>query len=76
VTENDEPLLEREMVIATRELSREFDPVVPPSVVERTVQESFDGFAGSQIKTFVPILARRHARQQLRRLLRQRSSVA
>jgi hypothetical protein len=69
----DEPVLEREIVIATKELSEEFDRVVPANVVERAVQDSFEVFAGSQIKTYVPILARREARQQLRILLGQRS---
>jgi hypothetical protein len=73
---SDEPLLEREIHIATQELSQEFDRVVPSSVVQQTVQDSFEDFAGSQIKTFVPILATRQARQRLRRLLGDQSDVA
>jgi hypothetical protein len=64
---SEEPLLEREMNIATQELSREFGPDLPPVAVERAVKESFEGFEGSPIKTFVPILARRQARETLRR---------
>ena len=58
--------IQREVTSAASELSREFDRDVPVSEVHRAVRESFDRLADSPIKTFVPILARRDARDRLR----------
>jgi hypothetical protein len=59
--------LNRAMHDVTADLEREFGQVVPPDVVRQAVQQSFESFSGSRIQSFVPLLARRHARAHLRR---------
>ena len=54
----------------TSQLTEEFGPAVPAEVVRRTVADSFESFSDSRISGFVPILARRHARERLRRYAR------
>jgi hypothetical protein len=63
---DDDPVIEREIHTAAQELSREFDWAVPADEVQRTVLRSFDVLANSKIKAFVPVLARRQAKEELR----------
>jgi Protein-tyrosine-phosphatase-like, N-terminal domain len=63
---NDEPALDHAASAVTYELSREFEQVAPPDAVRAAVRESFESLATAPIKTYIPILARRIARERLR----------
>ena len=60
------PALDRQIVDVVNELAPEFEPVVGRDALQRTVRESFDRLSDAKIRAFVPILARRDARQRLR----------
>jgi len=57
---------DRQIQDVVTDLSGEFQSVVGRDVLERVVKESFDELSDARIKGFVPILARRLARQRLR----------
>ena len=74
----DEPsstLSHAEPSVANRELlrrlGREFDTRLPADVVVDAVLRAEAEMSSARIKTFVPILVERHARQQLREQARQ-----
>ena len=60
------PALDRQIDDAVNELAREFEPMVGRETLERIVRQSFERLSDAKIKAFVPILARRDARQRLR----------
>jgi hypothetical protein len=47
------------------EFSKEFGTKLAPSVVRRVVSESIEAYSEARIRSFVPILVRRHARERL-----------
>jgi hypothetical protein len=57
--------LERQIADVVNELSGEFGPLGRDALV-RVVRESFESLSDAKIKTFIPILARRAARERLR----------
>jgi hypothetical protein len=59
--------IDRIIVDVTNDLAEEFGHVVPLETVRQTVTQSFSSFSGSRIQSYVPVLARRQARQHLRR---------
>jgi len=54
----------------TDDLTREFEPNVPWDTIHEVVEDTFASLGGARIKSFVPILARRMARDRLRRMAR------
>src|SRR5437763_9384928 len=60
------PTLDRYIDDAVTELTREFEPLVGHEELRRVVRQSFEDLSDAKIKAFVPILARREARQRLR----------
>jgi len=60
------PTLDRQIDDVVNELAVEFEPLVGRDELHRVVHQSFEELAGAKIKSFVPILARRDARQRLR----------
>ena len=52
----------------TRDLLQEYGQRVSVEEVELVASQAVRAYAGSRIKTFVPILARREARSRLRRM--------
>jgi hypothetical protein len=60
------PALDRQIHDVVNELAGEFEPQVGREALERVVRESFEGLSEARIKSFIPILARRQARQRLR----------
>lgn len=64
----NEPSLDEQVHRVSTDLTREFAGVVSEPAVEAAVWESFHAFTHSPIRTFVPILAQRNARERLRRL--------
>lgn len=59
-----------EAIIETvrKELRPDFEQSYPPEVIETAARESVEEFqwGGVRIRTFVPLLARRRARERLR----------
>lgn len=53
------------------DLATEFRARVDEDDVRRTVEEAFESFSDSRIRAFVPILARRTARELLRARVRE-----
>ena len=47
------------------DLAKEFEPAVPLEMVQRVVADSFASLADARLKAYVPILARRLARDRL-----------
>ena len=64
--EGARPMLDRQIDEVVNELAGEFEPVVGRDELQRVVRQSFELLADAKIKAFVPILARRNARQRLR----------
>ena len=54
----------------TEDLTEEFAPNISRETVHRVVEDTFESLYDARIKSFVPILARRMARDQLRSLAR------
>jgi protein-tyrosine phosphatase-like protein/uncharacterized protein DUF3562 len=52
------------------DLTREFEPEIERDTVLRVVQDTFESLDDARIKSYVPILARRMARDRLRSLAR------
>jgi hypothetical protein len=50
------------------DLSKEFDRVLPMETVQRVVADSFASLADARLTVYVPILARRLARERLQAL--------
>ena len=57
----------RQLDRVRRELEREFAGRLPAPDVARQLEETVASFAGAPIRGFVPVLAQRRARAQLRR---------
>lgn len=55
----------RQLAIAETELTHEL-PDVPQQVVHTQVRRAFDSYQDAPIRDFVPLLVRRHVRDQLR----------
>ncbi len=49
-------------------LNEEFSGIFGPQTIERHIAESLSGLSGARIKTFVPLLCHRFARERLRAL--------
>ena len=60
------PTLDRLIDDVVSELAAEFEPLVGRDELVRTVRRCFEDLSEAKIKAFVPILARRDARQRLR----------
>ena len=60
------PTHDRQIDDVVNELAGEFEPLVGRDELRRVVRESFENLSDAKIKGFVPILARRDARQRLR----------
>ena len=58
----------RQLDAAVRDLVAEFADRVPQPVVEARFQEILRSFDGAPVRSFVPVLAGRAARQRLREL--------
>ena len=67
---SNEGLPEHHIHSVVGDLAIEFDTRVDEQEVRRAVEEAFGSYAESRIRTFVPILARRTARERLRARLR------
>jgi hypothetical protein len=52
----------------TDDLTREFEPEISRDAVSRVVEDTFESLDEARIKSYVPILARRIARDTLRSL--------
>jgi hypothetical protein len=50
------------------ELGHEFEGTLSFETVDRIVREAFEGLKGSKVRSFVPLFARRFARDRLRAL--------
>jgi hypothetical protein len=55
----------------TDDLIREFEPAVLRDTIHQVVTDTVDSLADARIKSYVPILVRRIARDRLRILTRQ-----
>jgi hypothetical protein len=53
---------------AVVDLGNEFEGTVSLEAVDRIVREAFEGLKGAKVRGFVPLLARRFARDRLRAL--------
>ncbi|HEU0104268.1 MAG TPA: hypothetical protein VFR07_18305 [Mycobacteriales bacterium] len=60
---------QRQLASVRAELVREFGDRVSPEQVQRMFEETVDRFDGAPIRSFVPVLAGRSARQDLRHVL-------
>jgi hypothetical protein len=47
------------------DLAKEFEPAVPSETIQRVVADSFASLSDARLKAYVPILARRLARERL-----------
>ena len=50
------------------DLAREFEPAIERDTVHRVVSDTYESLSDARITAFVPILARRLARERLRSL--------
>ena len=55
-----------EIVDIERRLITEFGPTVPAHMIVAAIADAFAGFEGAPIRTFIPLLVERKARDQLR----------
>jgi hypothetical protein len=49
------------------DLTREYEGLVPREAIDRAAEEALEELRGARLREYVPILARRLARQRLRR---------
>ena len=59
----------RQIERAREDLLREFDGRLPEAEVRQRFDEIVHGFDGAPVRSFVPVLAGRVARERLRRLV-------
>jgi hypothetical protein len=59
----------RQIERARQDLLREFDGRLPETEVRERFDEIVAGFEGAPVRSFVPVLAGRAARERLRRLV-------
>ena len=64
-----EPDLSAQVEHVLLDLRREF-PSLPTEVVDDKVHRAEEALAGARIQSFIPVLVRREARDELRRLAR------
>jgi hypothetical protein len=50
------------------DLAKEFEPAVPSETIQRVVADTLASLADARLKAYVPILARRFARERLQSL--------
>lgn len=60
--------LDGELAVVVRQMHEEFDAAVGPAVVDRCVGEVAGAFAHARVRSFIPLLVRRYARERLIRL--------
>ena len=57
---------------AAQRLEAEFGELIPPDTIDRTLEESYERWSEARITMYVPVLAERAARDQLRHLVRRK----
>jgi hypothetical protein len=57
-----------QMIQLEDDLAREFEPTIARDTVHRVVSDTYESLSDARITAFVPILARRLARERLRSL--------
>lgn len=60
------PKQARELERVERRLMEEFTPQLAPHIVSDVVHHVFDSWSGARVRTFIPLLTERYAREELR----------
>jgi len=66
-----QPEIDSELRAVTHHVHEEFDGHLDPQTVDECLNQVAARFVGAPIRTFVPLLVRRYAREELRTRLRQ-----